>query len=755
MLSVCIIAKNEEHIIENCLKSVISVSDEIIVLDTGSTDKTKEIASGFTNKVYSYAWTDDFSAARNECLKYATQPFILVLDADEKLINPHDIISTINDVKEEVGGWLIKIISYKEHNNTKDLYKNKLVRLFRNNLHFKYEGIIHEQIVNTIISSGFKIEDSKIEILHEGYNYEPSVMKKKQLRNLNLLLKQDFPDSKNAYNQFQIAKTYLALKDLDNAENYAKKSIDNSQSNNVLKPQALNYGSIIAYQKGNKEIALSRALESLNCLVNQKFANYVAGECYYDFNNDKLALIHYTNMLNIEQNNNLMSEIVGDYELPLSQIYFRIGRSLFRQKRIDDAIKNLKLGLLNNPKDINCLTTLANCYYHSNKKSDAYNTLLEAKKYYSDNKELDKHLKFLESQLGDLIMSDKINSYQEKLISLSMIVKNEETMLRECLESVKNLVDEIIIVDTGSTDSTKEIAKGYSSKVFDFKWIDDFAAARNFALSKSTSKWILYLDADERINNLKADEFRESLSKLEDNVGGIICIIESKHKNLTGKDSDIHRGAYPRIFRNLYPNIKFTGRVHEQISPSIKEQGLTLTNSKILIEHLGYNQSRPIMENKIKRNYTMLLKHVQEEPTNGYAWYQLGQTLGHMRLTKQAEDTIKFAIKCGNLSPIIEASAKASLAQFCGNDKRFEESYKWAKESIDLVPNSLYSMNLAAYSLLHLGKFSEAEKLFERTLELKSKFYEAMPQSGFDIDIPIEIIESGLEKAKMKIIPKS
>lgn len=82
-------------------------------------------------------------------------------------------------------------------------------------------------------------------------------------------------------------------------------------------------------------------------------------------------------------------------------------------------------------------------------------------------------------------------------VSLCMIVKDEEAVLARCLECVKNIVDEIIIVDTGSTDRTKEIAQSYTSNVYDFKWINDFAAARNFAFSKATKDYIFWLDADD------------------------------------------------------------------------------------------------------------------------------------------------------------------------------------------------------------------------------------------------------------------
>ena len=92
-------------------------------------------------------------------------------------------------------------------------------------------------------------------------------------------------------------------------------------------------------------------------------------------------------------------------------------------------------------------------------------------------------------------------------ISLCMIVKNEEKVLARCLDSLKGLMDEIIIVDTGSTDNTKEIARQYTDLVYDFSWCEDFAAARNFSFSKATMEYIYAPDADEYIDELNRKRF--------------------------------------------------------------------------------------------------------------------------------------------------------------------------------------------------------------------------------------------------------
>ena len=92
-------------------------------------------------------------------------------------------------------------------------------------------------------------------------------------------------------------------------------------------------------------------------------------------------------------------------------------------------------------------------------------------------------------------------------VSLCMIVRNEEDVLGRCLESVKDIVDEIIIVDTGSTDKTKEIAGRFTNAVYDFPWIDDFSAARNFSFSKATMDYQMWLDADDVIEKRTGRNF--------------------------------------------------------------------------------------------------------------------------------------------------------------------------------------------------------------------------------------------------------
>ncbi|MBQ2802621.1 MAG: glycosyltransferase family 2 protein, partial [Lachnospiraceae bacterium] len=134
-------------------------------------------------------------------------------------------------------------------------------------------------------------------------------------------------------------------------------------------------------------------------------------------------------------------------------------------------------------------------------------------------------------------------------ISLCMIVKNEERVLARCLESLEGLMDEIIIVDTGSTDNTKEIATRYTDKVYDFEWIDDFSAARNYAFSKAGMEYIYSTDADEVLS----PENRERFRMLKEALLPEIEIVQMKYGNQLqyGSVYNFDEEYRPKLFKRV------------------------------------------------------------------------------------------------------------------------------------------------------------------------------------------------------------
>lgn len=164
-------------------------------------------------------------------------------------------------------------------------------------------------------------------------------------------------------------------------------------------------------------------------------------------------------------------------------------------------------------------------------------------------------------------------------LSLCMIVKNEEDVLARCLNSIKDIADEIIIVDTGSHDHTKDIAYQYTDKVYDFKWIDDFSAARNYSFSKATMQYCMWLDADDILLQIDHDnllDLKNTLSPLTD------IVMMRYNTNFDEKGNPIFSYFRERIIRN---NKKYLwqGAIHEAITPSgnIEYSDIAITHKKL------------------------------------------------------------------------------------------------------------------------------------------------------------------------------
>ena len=166
-------------------------------------------------------------------------------------------------------------------------------------------------------------------------------------------------------------------------------------------------------------------------------------------------------------------------------------------------------------------------------------------------------------------------------ISLCMIVKNEERILKRCLDSVADLVEEIIIVDTGSTDRTKEIAAAYTDRIYDFEWIDDFSAARNFAFSKASQEYIYSADADEVLDEENRERFRIMKEALLPEVD----IVQMKYGNQLqfGTVYNYDEEYRPKLFRRLR-SFRWIEPIHETISLDP-----VVFDSDIVVTHLPEN----------------------------------------------------------------------------------------------------------------------------------------------------------------------
>ncbi|MFC1555362.1 glycosyltransferase, partial [candidate division KSB1 bacterium] len=201
-------------------------------------------------------------------------------------------------------------------------------------------------------------------------------------------------------------------------------------------------------------------------------------------------------------------------------------------------------------------------------------------------------------------------------LTLCMIVKNEENTLPVCLDSVKELVDEIVVVDTGSEDDTVKIAEKYGAVIKHFEWIDDFSAARNESLKYASGDWILYLDADERISPGNAQKIRDIIEDESIAAVNMIEHIPQEKGNLFNTTAS----DYCRLFRNNN-KYRFSGRIHEQILPSILNEGCRVVKSDITIDHWGFGLTPEKKKERADRNLKLLQEELKDDSNDPFVHF--------------------------------------------------------------------------------------------------------------------------------------
>lgn len=217
-------------------------------------------------------------------------------------------------------------------------------------------------------------------------------------------------------------------------------------------------------------------------------------------------------------------------------------------------------------------------------------------------------------------------------ISVCIIAKNEESHIEKCLSSIKPFGFEIIVVDTGSTDRTKEIAGKYADQVLDFAWNDDFSAARNYSLRAASNNWIFILDSDEYIKQIDVDELNYFRKHLADAVGSV------SRENIVTENGQLvlNNIDYTERFfdKRLY---HYTGMIHEQLTP-IKGKNFPNYLLKTTLTHTGYDLTKEERIAKAHRYLTLLLQQLQAEPDNPYLYYQIGKSYEMMEDYESACD---------------------------------------------------------------------------------------------------------------------
>lgn len=215
-LSVCMIAKNEEKHIGECLERLSPYGFEIVLTDTGSTDRTLEIVKKYTDRIYHFDWCDDFSAARNFCIEKASHNRILSLDCDEYL-EQIDLPALGRCMKQHplsAGRILIRNRFLRDGQIS---FEQTRVSRLADRRYFHFTGAIHEQFENRDISLGRTVYDAPVTILHVGYDESESDMQSKSRRNISLLKTQLEREGPDPYLYFQLGQSFRRLGDSERA----------------------------------------------------------------------------------------------------------------------------------------------------------------------------------------------------------------------------------------------------------------------------------------------------------------------------------------------------------------------------------------------------------------------------------------------------------------------------------------------------------------------------------------------------------
>ncbi|WP_028129581.1 glycosyltransferase family 2 protein [Selenomonas sp. AE3005] len=298
-------------------------------------------------------------------------------------------------------------------------------------------------------------------------------------------------------------------------------------------------------------------------------------------------------------------------------------------------------------------------------------------------------------------------------LSACYIVRNEEKNLPISLNSVKQAVDEIIVVDTGSTDNTKAVAQNYGAKLYDYHWQNDFSAPRNYAIEQAQGEWILFLDADETFPTpLDKDRILSYLDSMQDKE--MILLTRHNIDNLD-QQSIFYKDWSPRIFRNRH-DLRYQGRVHEYVSKSNGDLQVGYAPMEFYLLHTGYAES--ISADKCQRNLQILKQAIDEgawEPV--YDYYLTDCYYG----IQNYEAALQHAI----------AYLKSGTFIYGGNGRSYRmilecmralgmpdaEMLPWAEKACQAYPDLPEFYAECGMVLCGMGKLSEARALLQESLQ--------------------------------------
>lgn len=306
-------------------------------------------------------------------------------------------------------------------------------------------------------------------------------------------------------------------------------------------------------------------------------------------------------------------------------------------------------------------------------------------------------------------------------ITLCMIVKNEEQAVAAALESARPVVDDMVVVDTGSSDGTAAVAGKYTSRIYSFEWSDDFAAARNFAMEHVRTPWILWLDADEQLAVVDGERWRRSFAQKSRAADALLVTIHNYYGPVAS-ELNMHLYGGFRLLRTG-ANLRYRQRIHEHLD--VSRPGLRLDHEPVdgvVIRHYGYMDDPARKKEKSARN-RRLLERERERPDYD-PWIDYHLAVEHYRQGEHAaafecvQRSLKRFLEKGKLPPPLAYKLKYELLLVTGSTRHALEGIEYA---IRLYPDYVdlyYCKGLFEYGQ---GRYEDALNTFNKCLELGEK----------------------------------
>ena len=568
-LSACYMVKNEEMNLPKSIGSLQAVVDELIVVDTGSTDRTKAIAAAYGAQVYDFSWQEDFSAPRNFALEHAGGDWIVFLDADEWFLHPEQVRKTIEMItvaQPTCDGILIPRGNVTDEG--KLFNEDNVLRIFPRRPDLRYLGRIHENI-HKDGSMNLYYADDRLYIGHSGYR--AGIVREKCQRNLAYLQREIAEHGEGPQYDVFLADCYFGLQDYEKALYSSQRALASGIELNTGRT-SLHHIRITSLRQ--LDAPLKQQLQAADAAI----AEYPDCPEFYGEKGMILcgmkeldeAYLCLKKAVSLHEHSGAAKPIYESYiEGAVDIIYSRIAELEDMAGNTAQARANFERALAINP----------------------------------DNQ-----------QARALYERFQVREREEKMMKISgcYMVKNEAKELESSIQSIRNQVDELVVVDTGSTDGTVELAESLGAKVWQTSWQEDFSAPRNLALAKAEGDWIVFLDADESFTPKTAGNLRKLLlEQLDNSVEGLLIerleIDKDKGGELLGKSYVL------RVFRNQ-SKLAYEGRIHEElrVGGNVLKDCVRVSPDLLQICHTGYSTSRS--RSKAERNLRFLQRELRESP---------------------------------------------------------------------------------------------------------------------------------------------